>query len=194
MESEDENMIRYAKESDGEKIAELVLIILKDMDLPFVVEYGEELTVEMLQEAATIPTYRYGYQRGLVNEIDGEVAGIAFGYSDLEEPTIDAPLRDLLPKYGLPANLQLFEDPETFPEEWYLDSIAVADSFRGKGVGSQLLRALPQMAQASGRSRIGLSVDKENPLAKKLYTRHGFVTVGQAKISGHLYDHMQKEI
>ena len=36
--------------------------------------------------------------------------------------------------------------------------------------------------------------DEKNPKAKKLYERHGFKVVGQRMISGHLYDHMQKNI
>ena len=38
------------------------------------------------------------------------------------------------------------------------------------------------------------SVDEKNPKAKKLYERHDFKVVGQRMISGHLYDHMQKNI
>ena len=83
---------------------------------------------------------------------------------------------------------------ETFPNEWYLDSISVSEDFRGQGIGSRLLEALPKLAKKANRSVIGLSVDEKNPKAKKLYERHDFKVVGQRMISGHLYDHMQKNI
>ncbi|MEW3520321.1 GNAT family N-acetyltransferase, partial [Enterococcus entomosocium] len=38
-------MIRFAKEEDRFVMAELVLVILKDMELPFVKEIGEAKTL-----------------------------------------------------------------------------------------------------------------------------------------------------
>lgn len=187
-------MIRFARKEDGAAIAPLILVILKDMELPFVKEYGEELTTKALAEAVTLPDYRYGFTHGLVNEIDGKIAGVVFGYPDKEEPLIDEPLRPLLKKYGIKEETKLFVDPETFPDEWYLDSISVAEEFRGKGIGSQLLDALPKLALRDQKKTIGLSVDRGNPNAKRLYERKGFQVVGQKMISGHLYDHMQKKI
>lgn len=186
-------MIRFAQKEDRFVMAKLVLVILKDMELPFVAEIGEEKTLEILAEAMLEPDYRYGYTRGLVNEIDGQVAGVAFGYPDKDEPTIDEPLTKILESYGLDKEMKLFVDQETLQNEWYLDTICVDEKFRGKGVGSALLAALPKIAQRDGYTTIGLSVDKANPHAKRLYERHGFQVVAERKISGHLYDHMQKE-
>lgn len=85
-------------------------------------------------------------------------------------------------------------DPETFANEWYLDSISVDSHFRGKGFGSQLIEALPMLAKRSDERILGLSVAQTNPHAKKLYQRLGFKVVGETIISGHLYEHMQKSI
>lgn len=187
-------MIRFAKKEDGEALARLILVILKDMELPFVTEYGEETALNILAEAVALPDYRYSYQRGLVMEIDGKVAGGAFGYPATEEEGIDEPLIPLLKKYGIPEDTRLFVDMEAFPGEWYLDSICVSEEFRGQGIGSQLLDALPKLVLRDQETVIGLSVDKANPDAKRLYERKGFQVVGQRTISGHLYDHMQKKI
>jgi len=78
-------VIRFAKKEDRFVMAELVLVILKDMELPFVKEIGEAKTLEILADAMLEPDYRYGFRRALVNEIDGEVAGVAFGYPDKED-------------------------------------------------------------------------------------------------------------
>ena len=56
-------------------MAELVLVILKDMELPFVKEIGEAKTLEILADAMLEPDYRYGFRRALVNEIDGRLLG-----------------------------------------------------------------------------------------------------------------------
>lgn len=187
-------MIRFARKEDAPEIAPLILVILKDMELPFLKQTGEQKTLEILEEAITDPNYRYSYSRGIVEEIDGKVAGVAYGYTDEEEAIIDQPLVPILEKYRLDASTRLFIDKETFPNEWYLDSISVSEDFRGQGIGSRLLEALPKLAKKANRSVIGLSVDEKNPKAKKLYERHGFKVVGQRMISGHLYDHMQKKL
>lgn len=187
-------MIRFARKEDGEMIAPLILVILKDMELPIFDEVSEEMVLSILEEAIADPEYRYGYQRGLVYEIEGKVAGIAFGYSAEEEPMIDKPLQKILKKYGINEDIQLFVDPETLPNEWYLDTISVGADFRGLGIGSKLLEALPEMAIRDGKTVIGLSVDEANPNAKRLYERHGFKAVEERMISGHLYEHMQKTI
>ncbi|MGX7173938.1 GNAT family N-acetyltransferase [Enterococcus ratti] len=187
-------MIRFAKKEDARAIAPLILVILSDMELPFLQKYGKEKTLKILEEAITDPDYRYSYTRGIVAEWDDKIAGVAFGYTDEEEPTIDQSLATILKKYGIAESEQLFVDQETFPQEWYLDSISVSEEFRGRGIGSQLLSSLPKLAEKSGRTVIGLSVDEQNPKAKKLYESHGFKVVGKRKISGHFYDHMQKKI
>ena len=56
------------------------------------------------------------------------------------------------------------------------------------------LEALPMLAEKANRTIIGLSVDQQNPQAKKLYERHGFEVVEETEISGHQYEHMQKTI
>ena len=78
------------------------------------------------------------------------------------------------------------------PNEWYLDTISVDERFRGMGIGSKLLDALPEVAKASGKQALGLNVDFDNPGARKLYASKGFKDVTTMTISGHLYNHMQK--
>lgn len=187
-------MIRNARKEDAKAIAPLILVILEDMELPFVAQYGVDQTLAVLEKGIQTEDYRYSYRRALVDEEDGVVAGVAFGYPDCDEPTIDKPLEAILQSMGLPQDEQLFTDPETFPEEWYLDTISVNADFRGRGIGSHLLAALPAFAKEQGQSVIGLSVDLGNPNAKRLYTRAGFEVVGQRMISGHQYDHMQKKV
>lgn len=56
-------------------------------------------------------------------------------------------------------------------------SIAVLKEYRGKGVGTKMLKALIEKAKLDGYPSISLSVDPENS-AYRLYVKEGFVKVG----------------
>lgn len=61
-------MIRPARTKDAKEITSLVLVVLKEMELPFVKEVGEEKTIEILTRAVEYPTYRYGCLQGKDDE------------------------------------------------------------------------------------------------------------------------------
>lgn len=187
-------MIRLAKKSDVDQVVPLIMIILKDMELEFLQKYGEETLTAVLTAAFSDETFRYSYTRGIVLEEENQILGVAFGYLAEDEQIIDQPLAGIYQRFGIPENEVMFTDKEAFENEWYLDSIAVRADQQGRGIGAQLLEALPTFATEKGACRIGLSVDDGNPRAKELYLRHGFKDVGRATISGHSYDHMQKNI
>ncbi|MGX6961673.1 GNAT family N-acetyltransferase [Vagococcus xieshaowenii] len=184
-------MIRRATLSDRDQIIPLIMVILKDMELPFLDKYGEQTTIELLKKGFETQDYRYSYHRAIVAEEDKEVVGVAFGYRDIEENCIDRPLEAFFEAFGIESEDKLFVDSEVGKNEWYLDTISVRDDQRGKGIGSQLLAALPDFCDYPV---IGLNVDLQNPKAEKLYEKMGFKTVGEMTLSGHLYHHMQKKI
>ncbi|GMA08438.1 N-acetyltransferase [Tetragenococcus halophilus subsp. flandriensis] len=186
-------MIRFAKKEDQPKIAELILVILKDMELPFLNKVDEQTTLKILEEAMQDPDYRYGTQHGLVNEVDGEVAGIAFGYFASEEETIDRSMEKVLAKYNV-ADQSLFSEKESFAGEWYLDTLCVDAVFRGQGIAIELLEATEDFAKKEGAKVLGLCVDHANKKAQSLYEDNGFKIVGEQTLSNHPYHHMQKEI
>jgi ribosomal protein S18 acetylase RimI-like enzyme len=55
--------------------------------------------------------------------------------------------------------------------------IALAPPFRGRGIGTRLLRALIDEAEASGR-KLSIHVELNNP-ARRLYERFGFRPAGE---------------
>lgn len=59
--------------------------------------------------------------------------------------------------------------------------MAILPEYRGRGIGTRLLRALMQSLKDRGISAVSLSVDVRNP-ARRLYERFGFYEVGA---SGH---------
>ena len=80
---------------------------------------------------------------------------------------------------------------ETTDGEFYIDSLAVSSSFRGKGIASELLKAAIGRGKELGIPAVGLLVDKGNPKAEALYTRIGFEYVNDTTWGGHPMKHLQ---
>lgn len=187
-------MIRPAKQTDATQIAPLLLVIWKDMELEIFKQEEETAILAALIEGIGLENYRYSYEHLHVYEQDEQIAGVLAGYKGEIEPTIDANWPELAAKHHLSYVEPIFKDKETFPGEWYLDSIVTNQAFQGQGIGTKLLAALPAIAQAEGENVIGLNCDQQNPRAKALYERNGFKKVSEIVIAGHRYDHMQKQL
>ena len=68
----------------------------------------------------------------------------------------------------------------------YIASIAVDESARGRGVGSQMLRFAEE--RYAGRRHLFLLVSDFNPRARELYRRHGYELIGELQdyvVPGH---------
>lgn len=187
-------MIRKATQKDCMEIAKLLWVIFEDMELPLLKKISKNKLLDMVAECIAEPTYRFGFKRGLVYELNGEIAGVIFGYPSEDEAIIDEPFRNVLLKNGFDPNDNLFVDKETLPNEWYIDSVVVNKKFRGLGIGSALLNGMSQTAIDAGYHTIGLNVDKANPKAKKLYASLGYQKVADLVISDHQYEHMCKSL
>jgi len=67
-------------------------------------------------------------------------------------------------------------------EDFTMDPIVVASSFRGKGAGKQLVKALISEAQELGASQLHVEPVVRNAEAIKFYHEMGFVNVGQVQL------------
>ncbi|NIG52257.1 GNAT family N-acetyltransferase [Chitinophaga sp. Cy-1792] len=62
-----------------------------------------------------------------------------------------------------------------YPADWsYIRLLGVDPSFRGAGIGEQLMRMAISAAKASGERVLGLHTSTEMPTARRLYERLGF--------------------
>ncbi|MCL2371952.1 MAG: ribosomal protein S18-alanine N-acetyltransferase [Defluviitaleaceae bacterium] len=65
--------------------------------------------------------------------------------------------------------------------EGHISNIAVAPSYRQKGIGSKLIEALITEAKQHKITGLTLEVRKSNTTAQNLYKKHGFMAVGTRK-------------
>lgn len=65
-----------------------------------------------------------------------------------------------------------------YPDEAWVQTMAVAPSAQGLGLGARLLEALLEEAARRGQRTVRLEVRADNPAAQRLYARNGFVREG----------------
>lgn len=65
-----------------------------------------------------------------------------------------------------------------YPDEAWVQTLAVAPGRQGQGIGHRLLGALLAEAARLGQPVVSLEVRADNAPAQALYARHGFVRVG----------------
>ena len=65
-----------------------------------------------------------------------------------------------------------------YPDEAWVQTMAVAPAAQGWGLGARLLGALLEEAARRRQRVVSLEVRADNPVAQRLYERHGFVRTG----------------
>jgi ribosomal-protein-alanine N-acetyltransferase len=65
-----------------------------------------------------------------------------------------------------------------YPDEAFVQTLAVATAAQGRGIGSRLLTALLDEAARRGQRTVSLEVRADNEAAQRLYSRHGFTRTG----------------
>lgn len=73
--------------------------------------------------------------------------------------------------------------------EYYLDTLAVFESYRGRGVAKALIEAAAGCAHNAGKP-LGLLCAKDNGRARRLYDSCGFRQDGERTFAGELMDHL----
>lgn len=65
-----------------------------------------------------------------------------------------------------------------YPDEAFVQTLAVAPSSQGAGLGARLLTALLEEAGRRRQRTVRLEVRADNEPARRLYARHGFTRTG----------------
>lgn len=158
---------------------------------------GPEHTLDEFERVMTdlvlLENSQYSYLNTLVAlDEDGGLCGICVSYDggalyELRKAFIKAM------KAAFDRDFSNIGD-ETSAGELYIDSIAVFDNHRGKGVATLLLNVAIEKAMAMKLPAVGLLVDEANTAAERLYRRIGFKHVGNNVWGGHPMKHLQYEL
>lgn len=177
--------LRLANKEDQQAVAELLLEIFLQMDLVQMQGMSKDEKIELLKKVFDIDELTT-LARFTVAEDKQRIVGVSYSYPAEAE----IKLADMI-KYNS-LGLDLHPDQETWPGEWYLEMIAVAENYRGHGIGKKLINEVIKHAKTQGINSISLNVDFDNKRAKKLYESQGFRDEKVITIAGHQYFHMVK--
>jgi ribosomal protein S18 acetylase RimI-like enzyme len=112
----------------------------------------------------------FSYRNAIMIEHHGECAGCLIGY---EIPDAPEPIAA-----DMPAMFKPLQELENLaPATWYVNVLAVVPQFRGKGLGTELLRLADETGRALGKRGMSVIVSDGNTGARRLYERCGYGAV-----------------
>jgi ribosomal protein S18 acetylase RimI-like enzyme len=111
----------------------------------------------------------FSWRNAHMLEQDGEIAGMLLGYR--QPDTMDAGDTSTIHE----VFRALAELEAAAPGSWYVNILGVFTEYRGRGLGTRLLRRAEELADATGTRRMSLIVDSGNDPARRLYERTGYV-------------------
>ncbi|AZN77255.1 GNAT family N-acetyltransferase [Lactobacillus acidophilus] len=187
-------MIRKARKTDFPFVYPILKQIFEEMQMKSIEMLPEDQFYNLMKLGFISDYYRYSYRRIWVSEVDGQVTGILDMYSYDDQKIIDIVLRHNYAKAGLPISTVIFDDQEAWPDEWYIDALAVHPDHWGEGYASQLMDEAEEIGRNRGYKIISLNVDKENPRAQALYLHKGYRVEKTMTIGDRSYDHMVKQL
>lgn len=170
-------LIREARASDAAHLVRFINMAADDLPLHFwkrsVGPEGDPWAYG--QERAARETGNFSFRNAWLAEIDGEVGACLLGYPAEEAP---AEIDPETPAIFVP----LLELEALAPGSWYLNVLATYAPFRGKGLGSALLRKAEDIAARAGHHSISLIAEDTHQEALRLYTAKGYREVARRPV------------
>lgn len=182
---------REAKKEDATSIAELMMLAMDKIVYDFIGRNDYNEGILFLKKLIEEKDNQYSYQNTIVVEYDNQLAGTTTFYDGGKLHELRKPVLELLKK---DYKQEIDPQDETQAGEIYIDTIAVSENFRGKGIGTEILDYLIEELVNKKKLTIGLLVDFSNPSAKKLYERKGFVVIGEKMLMNENHEHMQYKL
>lgn len=169
-------LVRPAEAEDASHLAQLFVSAAEGIALEVWAELAEDgqSPVSVGEARARRQSGGFSYRKAWIADVDGQVAGMGFGYVLLPEPD-DASVAE---PSSLPPNAAAWAELEREAlGSFFINGLAVYPKWRGLGLGRRLLTAALDRARLDGCSQLALTVFGENATALNLYRSFGFSEV-----------------
>ena len=180
-------MIKEATSADSKSIAPLVIQAMEDMAKQFTQSSDLEKAIDLFEYFISQQGNQYSFENTLIAMENGEIAGSISAYDGGKLTELRKPFLDFL---RMNFDYREIPEDETQAGEYYLDTVSVSVHHQGKGIGRKLIVSMIERAKSRGFEKVGLLVDLENLLAKKLYLKIGFQGEGIKNLMGGTYEHL----
>lgn len=180
--------IRKATPQEASILAKLMNLAMREITYQFIGETNSDKANAFLAYFIALPDNQYSYENIYVAEVGNEIAGQICLYDGAKLLTLRKPIWEKI-KSDFGKDYHAAE--ETQAGEFYIDTLAVAPQYQGKGIGKALLEFAIEEFVKKRQQTLGLLVEKDNDKAKRLYEKLGFEVVEQIDIFGKVMEHMQ---
>ena len=172
-------MIKNAQKQDAKICIKLLNLAMEDIAYKLSGYDDPVKSDEILEKFFVSEINRLSYKNIYIYKRDDVIIAAMCAYFGGDAWQLDREISQHLKALGKDAKIE----KECFDDEFYIDSIAVDEKFRGQGLAKEL-----------GHKKVSLIVDTNKPKVRKFYESLGFKFNVKKIVNLHEYDHMIKEI
>lgn len=183
-------MIKSAQKQDAKICIKLLNLAMEDIAYKLSGYDDPVKSDEILEKFFESETNRLSYKNVYVYKRDDVIIAAMCAYFGGDAWQLDSEISQHLKALGKDTQVE----KECFDDEFYIDSIAVDEKFRGQGLAKELILHSFAKAKELGHKKVSLIVDVNKPKVRKFYESLGFKFNTKKIINLHEYDHMIKEI
>lgn len=181
-------MIRKATISDAGAIAKHLFYAMEHIVYQFIEENNRQEAIAFLQHFSARTSNLYSFENCYVWDTLSGVIGVANLYDGSDLHRLRLPVENYIRRH---YNAHFSVEDETQSGEIYIDTFAVSPSYRGRGIGGQMLRFLiEEWCERQGKT-LGLLVEKEKLDVQMFYYKLGFKRVGEKRLMKQPMIHLQ---
>ena len=183
-------MIKSAQKQDAKICIKLLNLAMEDIAYKLSGYDDPVKSDEILEKFFVSEINRLSYKNVYVYRRDEQIIAAMCAYFGGDAWQFDREISQHLKALGKDAEVE----KECFDDEFYIDSIAVDEKFRGQGLAKELILHSFAKAKELGHKKVSLIVDINKPKVRKFYESLGFKFNTKKIINLHEYDHMIKDI
>ena len=183
-------MIKNAQKQDAKICIKLLNLAMEDIAYKLSGYDDPVKSDEILEKFFVSEINRLSYKNVYVYKRDDVIIAAMCAYFGGDVAKLDREISQHLKALSKDAQIE----KECFDDEFYIDSIAVDEKFRGQGLAKELILHSFARAKELGHKKVSLIVDINKPKIRKFYESLGFKFNTKKIINLHEYDHMIKEI
>lgn len=183
-------MIKNAQKQDAKICIKLLNLAMEDIAYKLSGYDDPVKSDEILEKFFESETNRLSYKNVYIYKRDDVIIAAMCAYFGGDAWQFDREISQHLKALGRDTEVE----KECFDDEFYIDSIAVDEKFRGQGLAKELILHSFAKAKELGHKKVSLIVDVNKPKVRKFYESLGFKFNTKKIINLHEYDHMIKEI